>query len=93
LYQFFLAQLSRIKVVAQEMCISSLQNPVLAAECSRGHCGIDVFSLKTSKAAFFSFLPVILALFCVLLFPGFSTLVSIGFDYLVKTDQMVKKKN
>jgi len=52
-----------------------------------------LFSLKTSKAAFFNFLRVILALFCDLLFQGFSVLVSIGFDYLVKTDQMVKEKN
>jgi hypothetical protein len=47
-----------MKVVAQGICISSLQKPVLAAECSPGHCGIDVFWLKTSEAAFFSFLPV-----------------------------------
>jgi len=74
------------------MCISSLQKPVLAAECSPDHCGIDVFSPKASKAAFFNFLLVILALFCDLLFRSFSVPVSIGFDHLVKTDQMVKKK-
>jgi hypothetical protein len=75
------------------VCISSLQKLILAAECSPDHCGINVFSLKTSKAAFFTFLLVISALFCDLLFRSFFTLIFIGFDYLVKTNQMVKKKN
>jgi hypothetical protein len=50
------------------------------------------FSLKTFKAAFFTFFAGLSALFCDLLFRSFSTLIFIGFDYLVKTDQMVKKK-
>jgi len=74
------------------MCISSLQKPVLAAEYSPDHCGIDAFFAENVQSGLFQLFAGLLALFCDLLLPGFSVLVSIGFDYLVKTDQMVKGK-
>jgi hypothetical protein len=74
------------------MCISSLQKPVLAAKCSPDHCGIDAFFAENVQSGLFQLFAGLLALFCDLLFQGFSVLVSIGFDYLVKTDQMVKEK-
>ena len=75
------------------MCISSLQNPVLAAECSPDHYGIVAFFAENVQSGLFQLSAGLLALFCDLLFRGFSVLVSIGFAYLVKTDQMVKEKN
>jgi hypothetical protein len=74
------------------MCISSLQKPVLAAECSPDYCGIDVFFAENVQSGLFQLFAGLLALFCDLLFRSFSVLISIGFDYLVKTDQMVKEK-
>jgi hypothetical protein len=74
------------------MCISPLQNPVLEAECSPDHCGIDVFFAENIQSGLFRLFAGLLALFCGPLFRSFSALIFIGFDYLAKTDQMVKEK-
>ena len=74
------------------MCLSSLQKPALAAEVSPYRCGIDAFFAEKGQSGLFQLLRGILTRFCRLLFPGFSAPAYTGFDYLVKTLQMVKEK-